>query len=96
LFWDVLQVIPNDDYTVYIYFSNGEIRLYNAAPLLDQGIFSILKDLNFFKTRCTVLNNTLAWDRSGDYDTSNCLDLAPEHIYESSVQVQDPLIRKTA
>lgn len=35
----VLQVIPKEDYTVYVYFSTGEIRLYNTRPLLEKGVF---------------------------------------------------------
>ena len=29
----VIQVIPKEDYTVYVYFSTGEIKLYNARHL---------------------------------------------------------------
>ena len=62
----VIQVIPKEDYTVYVYFSTGEIKLYNARHLPEKGVFKILEDLNFFMKRCTVMNGTLAWDRSGN------------------------------
>jgi len=40
---------------------------------------------------CTVLNNTLAWDLSGNYDPYNCIDLDPEVLYQESIEVKDPL-----
>ena len=29
----ITKVIPNDDFTLAITFDNGEVRLYDAAPL---------------------------------------------------------------
>ena len=91
----VLQVIPNDDYTVYVYFSDGIIKQYDAKPLLEKGVFTILKDFNFYKEKCTVINDTLAWDRGGNYNEYECLDIDPETIYINSKTVEDPL-QKTA
>ena len=31
---------------------------------------------------CTILNDTLAWDVSGDRDTCKCLDIDPDMLYE--------------
>lgn len=87
----VLQVIPKEDYTVYVYFSTGEIRLYNTRPLLEKGVFRVLQDMEFFMKRCTVMNGTLAWDRSGNYNEYDCIDIDPEVLYENSEPVEDPL-----
>jgi len=87
----VLQVYPTPDYKVYIYFSDGKIKLYDVSPLLEKGVFHILKDKDFYINRCTVLNNTLAWDVTGDYDPSQCLDLDPIVLYREGIEVDDPL-----
>ena len=34
LFYDIVQVIPNEDYTVYVYFEDGKIVCYDAKTLL--------------------------------------------------------------
>lgn len=89
----VVQVIPKEDYTVYVYFSTGEIKLYNARHLLEKGIFRVLEDMEFFMNRCTVMNGTLAWDRSGNYNEYDCIDIDPEVLYKNSEPVEDPLER---
>lgn len=49
--------------TGLIYFGDGKIRLYDTNPLIEKGgIFELLRDKDFFKNRCTIINNTLAWD----------------------------------
>ncbi|MDA3851345.1 MAG: DUF2442 domain-containing protein [Spirochaetaceae bacterium] len=88
---DVVQVLPQSDFTVFVYFSNGIIKKYDASPLLGIGIFNKFSNIDDFQNKCTVLNNTLAWDLSGNFDTYNCIDIDPENIYESSETVADPL-----
>lgn len=80
-FPEVVQAIPYEDYTVEVLFQNGKVIKYDAKPLLKKGVFSILQDKNYFLSRCTVMNHTLAWDVSGNYDASSCLDLDPESLY---------------
>ena len=41
-----------------------------------------LHDLSFFIERCTIINDTLAWDVVGDRDPYKCLDIDPETLYE--------------
>lgn len=78
---DIIQVVPHDDYTVSVYFCDGKIVLYDVSPKLDFGIFTRLKDKSFFKDRCTILNDTLAWDVSGTGDPSECIDIDPDYLY---------------
>ena len=41
----VVQVLAGEDFTVYVYFLDGTIRLLDAKPLLKQaGVFSPLCD----------------------------------------------------
>ena len=63
LFPKVLQAVAGEDFTVYLYFNDGSVRLYDAKPLLKLGgVFAPLQDEAFFKSRLTVLNDTAAWD----------------------------------
>ena len=87
----VIQVYPQHDFTVYVYFENGKIKLFDMKPLLQKGIFQKISEVDFFLSACTVLNNTLAWDLSGTYDPSNCIDIDPEEIYQKGSDVKDPL-----
>lgn len=86
----VVQVIPDDNYKVYMYFDDGAIKLYDASKLVTQGIFTPLQDINTFKRTCTVLNNTLAWDLEGTYNRKTCLDLDPIVLYDTSQDVDEP------
>ena len=37
---------------------------------------------------CTILNDTLAWDVSGDRDSTKCLDIDPETLYKLEQAVE--------
>lgn len=78
---DIVQVVPHDDYTVSVYFCDGKIVLYDVKPRLDTEVFRILKDITFFKERCTIMNDTLAWDVSGRRDPAECVDIDPDFLY---------------
>ena len=91
-YWpQVVQAVAKDDYTAYIYFSDGSIRLVDVGPLIHPGsVFEPLGDIDVFKSQITVINDTVAWDLIGDRDSRFCLDLDPFTIYESDA-VADPL-----
>lgn len=38
----VLQAVAGEDFTIYLYFSDGSVRLYDAKPLLQLGECSSL------------------------------------------------------
>jgi len=83
---NIFQVEPNDNFTVNVYFDDGKIKLYDAKQLINRGgIFSRLGDIHFFKERCAVLNNTLAWDVKGDLDPTECIDICLDVIYDDCV-----------
>ena len=81
----VVQVIPFEDYTVDVYFEDGKIVRYDMAPFLESGVFKILQNKNFYMTRCTILNDTLAWDVTGTRDEFQCIDIDPETLYSLPV-----------
>ena len=88
----VVQVLPGDDYSVYAYFTDGTIHLFDVKPLIREGgVFSRIADASFFSGMLTVLNDTVAWDLSGCYDPKSCIDIDPFTVYEAPV-VGDPLL----
>lgn len=48
-----------------------------------------MRDPDYFRDRLTVLNDTAAWDVSGDMDPCNCIDLDPIELYETCPVVVD-------
>lgn len=88
MFHSIVQVIPYEDYTVYVYFDDGKIVCYDAKGLLDKKVFEPLKNLDFFMGTCTILNDTLAWDVTGDRDTYRCIDVDPEMLYDLEPAVE--------
>ena len=90
---DVVQALAGPGRTVYAYFTDGSVRLFDVKPLIDRGgVFAALGDDEFFRSRLTVMNGTVAWDVSGDRDASKCIDLDPFSVYEDSEIVDDPLM----
>jgi len=86
-----VQVLPTDDYKVYVYFSDDTVHLVDMKPTIQPDtVFEPLQDPEFFKIRCTVMLGMLAWDMTGDYDETRCVDLAPEWVYDFP-EVEDPL-----
>ena len=94
MFHKIIQVYPTDEFKVYLYFTDGKVKLFDAKELLDKGIFQQLKTIEKFQETCTVLNDTLAWDLSGKRNPSDCLDLDPEELYESCPEVEEPSIKR--
>ena len=39
MLYDIVQAIPNEDYTVYVYFEDGKIVCYDAKTLLKKKVF---------------------------------------------------------
>lgn len=87
---EVIQVIPTDNFKVYVYFDDGSIHLYDASNLIKCGVFKVLENVNLFKEKCTVLNGTLAQSLDDSYDESTCLDIDPFVIYEEYPEVYEP------
>lgn len=88
---EVVQVVPGEAYTVYAYFDDGSIHLYDVAPLLKEGtVFAPMKDPKVFREALTVMNGTVAFDVEGNMNPYDCVDIAPEEIYRGR-QVVDPL-----
>lgn len=80
-FPEIVQVVPHEDHTVSVYFSDGKIVCYDVRPLLDRGVFRALNNLDTFMNSCTIMNDTLAWDVNRTGDPYSCIDIDPETLY---------------
>lgn len=88
---EVVQVYADTPISVIVYFDDGRIKRFDASPLIAQGErFQRLQDESFFRTCCTVMNGTLAWDLSGTRDDRTCLDIDPLEIWMNSPDVEEP------
>jgi hypothetical protein len=76
----VKDVSPNNDYTVNILFTNGELRRFDVKPYLDKGIFKQLKDIQLFKKVRPCLGS-IQWEGGQD--------LCPDTLYIES----DPIAK---
>jgi hypothetical protein len=74
----VKSVIARDDHTLEVTFFNGEVGLYNCAPLLDFGVFKELKDIAYFK-QARVEGGTVVWPHEQD--------ICPDTLYEGSTRL---------
>ena len=72
---NVLAAIANDYYTLVLKFNDGTVRLFDAKPYLEKGIFTELKDISYFKN-IQVAYGTVQW--------ANEQDFAPETLYLES------------
>ncbi len=86
----LIDVVPNDDFTLTLTFDNGEKRLYNAAPLLCPGtVFEILSDINTFRRVYVDDEHCIAWDIDPNIDSrevwANKIDICPDSCYVDSV-----------
>jgi len=87
----VLQVLPTDNFEVYAYLNDGSVRMYDVKPLLKKNtVFESLMDIQTFKNKLTVINDTIAWDMGGKRDPYKCIDIDPFSVYEKP-SVADPL-----
>jgi hypothetical protein len=77
----VTAVTPNEDYKLEIEFTNGEVGVYDCAPLLDFGVFQELRDMSYFK-QARAEGGTVVWPHEQD--------ICPDTLYEDSKKlVQD-------
>ncbi len=75
---DVVAVKPEKDYTLHLWFNNGEEGVLDMKPYLDKGIFRALKDEKMFNTVHPFVG-TIQWN--------NEADLCPDTVYLDSVKI---------
>lgn len=73
----IKEVVPQDDYTLFVVFDDGRVGVLNMKPILDFGIFQRIKDLDEFK-RVRIAFDTIEWDCG--------VDLDPEYVYAKCLE----------
>lgn len=76
-----IMVKPLANYFICVRFDNGEDRIYNCFPLLSDGLFSSLKDENYFNTVHIDEMGLVCWD--------DATDINPYELYENSEPLTD-------
>ena len=90
----VVKALAGPDKTVFAYFSDGRIAQFDVKPEIERGgVFGPLRNDGFFAGALTVLNDTVAWDLNGHFDSRNCIDIDPFTVYVAPA-VNDPLAEK--
>ncbi|MDR1557076.1 MAG: DUF2442 domain-containing protein [Tannerellaceae bacterium] len=74
----VTNVTPEDNYTLRVWFTNGEMGVFDMKPYLDKGIFRELKDLAIFNS---VHPDGLS------IEWINSASLCPDTVYLDSVKI---------
>ncbi len=62
----VIGVEVKSGYILQIAFANDEIRLFDATPFLEKGIFNELKDRNYFQ-QVRVAFGAIEWPHEQDF-----------------------------
>ncbi len=73
----VVNVVPRDNYQIYVEFDNDECGILNMEPYLDFGIFSKIKDQSLF-SKVRVSFDTIEW--------GNGIDLDPQFVYDKCIK----------
>ena len=74
----VVAVKALEEYRLELRFASGELRIFDASPYLEKGIFTELKDPSYFR-KVRVAFGTVAWPNEQDF--------SPETLYLESVEV---------
>jgi hypothetical protein len=73
----VKSVTANNDYSLTLSFTNGEIGIFDCRSLLGFGVFCELKDISYFK-QAHVINGTVSWPHEQD--------ICPDTLYLDSIK----------
>jgi len=75
---EVKNVKPEKNYTLHIWFANGEEGIFDVKPYLDYEVFQALKDEEMFNTVRPFIC-TIQW--------ANEADFCPGTVYLESVKI---------
>ena len=74
-----VSVKPVDNHRLVLTFDNGEVRMFDVAPYLNDAFFSPLQNTNVFNT---VRTNAISIEWDGG------IDICPDELYYNSVVFQ--------
>lgn len=75
----IIKVEPQENYTLKLYFENGELRLFDVKPYLHIGIFRELQEVEIFNT-VEINFDTIIWKNEADID--------PEVLYNQGIVIK--------
>ena len=76
----VVSVRANKDFSLDLKFNDGSARRFDVKPYLDLGIFTELKDLDYF-SQVKIAFGTVQWPHEQD--------ISPETLYLDSVPIDE-------
>ena len=74
----IISVIPKSNYLLELKFSTGELRMFDAAPCLEKGVFKKLKNVALFN-QAYIAYDTVCWPDN--------LDISHETLYLKSIKI---------
>lgn len=92
----IINVVPNKNLTLTLTFDNKERRLYNVAPLIQNGtVFAPLTSSEIFQRVYLDENHCVAWDIDPSIDSNeiwnNKIDLSSDCCYMDSTPIDSNL-----
>ncbi len=75
----VKKASAEEGHTLHLVFTNGEEKLFDVSPLLDQGIFRELRNDSVFKS-VKVSHGSVQWAEGQD--------ICPDTLYEDSISMK--------
>lgn len=76
-----VDVKPMNNYLLLVKFTNGEEKVFNCYPLLEDQLFAKIADREFFKTVHIDEMGVVCWD--------NATDINPYMLYDESESISD-------
>lgn len=76
----IISVKPIENYSLKICFDTNETGVFDVSPYLERGIFTQLKDIEYFK-KVRVVLDSIAWPNGQDFD--------PDHIYLEGQKIKE-------
>jgi len=64
----VTQVAPIDSCRLVLTFAHGETRVFDVSPYTDKGIFTELRDSNYFR-KVSLVHGGIEWPNGQDLST---------------------------
>ena len=82
---EICMVKPAKGQMVDCYFTSGQVRRFDMAPLLGENcgpVFRPLRNRRTFRRALTVMHGTLAFDVEGTRNEWKSIDIDPETIFD--------------
>ncbi|MDR0831037.1 MAG: DUF2442 domain-containing protein [Prevotellaceae bacterium] len=74
----IKDVVSAQDYTLHLWFKNGEEGIFDMKPYLNYNMFKPLRDVDVFNT-VQPSHGTIQW--------ANDADLCPDTVYMESLKI---------